>query len=104
MNYYRSRIASNPDDIQLYHQALEVKPDDAQTHLHLGNTLVRQNRLSDAISTYQTALHYHPDNFEIHLELAKTLEKEQKWEEAIAAYRRAIAQTLRGYPSRTRSA
>ena len=90
MSYYCSRIASNPDNIQLYHQALEVKPDDAQIHLQLGNTLVRQNRLSDAIASYQTALHYHPDNFEIHLELGKALEKEKKWDEAIAAYRRAI--------------
>jgi len=90
MSYYRFRIASSPNDIQLYHQALEVKPDDAQIHLQLGNTLVRQNRPRDAISTYQTALHYHPDNFEIHLELGKTLEKEKKWDEAIAAYQRAI--------------
>lgn len=45
MNYYRSRIASNPDDLQLYHLALTIKPDDAKkSHLQLGNALVRQNR------------------------------------------------------------
>jgi len=90
MSYYRFRIASNPDNIQLYYQALEVKPDDTQIHLQLGNALVRQNRFADAIATYHNALQYHPDNFEIHLELGKILEKEQKWEEAIAAYQRAI--------------
>ena len=90
INYYRFRIASNPDDIQLYHQALTIKPDDDQIHLQLGNALVRQNRLDDAIASYQTALQYHPDNFEIHLELGKALEKVKKWDEAIAAYRRAI--------------
>ncbi|MHC5746173.1 MAG: tetratricopeptide repeat protein [Nostoc sp.] len=90
MSYYRSRIAFNTDDIQLYHQALEVIPDDAQIHLQLGNALVRQNRLSDAIATYQTALQFHPENFEIHLELAKALEKDQKSDEAIASYQRAI--------------
>ncbi|WP_334811813.1 tetratricopeptide repeat protein [Nostoc sp.] len=90
MSYYRSRIAFNTDDIQLYHQALEVIPDDAQIHLQLGNALVRQNRLSDAIATYQTALQFHPNNFEIHLELAKALEKDQKWDEAIASYQCAI--------------
>ncbi|AFY35384.1 tetratricopeptide repeat protein [Calothrix sp. PCC 7507] len=90
INYYRSRIVSNPDDIQLYHQALTIKPDDVQIHLQLGNALVRQNRFCDAIAIYQTALQFHPDNFEIHLELAKALEKEQKWEDAIATYRRAI--------------
>ncbi|MHC5933169.1 hypothetical protein [Nostoc sp.] len=49
MSYYRSRIASNPDDTQLYHQALTIKPDDAQIHLQLGNALVRQNRFCDAV-------------------------------------------------------
>ncbi|MEH1804962.1 MAG: tetratricopeptide repeat protein [Nostoc sp.] len=90
MSYYRSRIASNPDDIQLYHQALTIKPDDDQIYLQLGNALVRQNRFDDAIATYQTVLQFHPDNFEIHLELAKALEKEKKWDEAIAFYQRAI--------------
>ncbi|MEH2236059.1 tetratricopeptide repeat protein [Nostoc sp.] len=90
MNYYRSRIASNPDDIQLFHKALTIKPNDDQIHLQLGNALVRQNCFHDAIATYQTALQFHPDNFEIHLELAKTLEKEQKWDDAIASYQRAI--------------
>ncbi|WP_292761708.1 tetratricopeptide repeat protein [Nostoc sp. NOS(2021)] len=75
MSYYRSGIASNPDNIQLYHQALTIKPDDEQIHLQLGNALVRQNRFDDAIATYQTALQFHPENFEIHLELAKTLEE-----------------------------
>ena len=90
MSYYRFRIASNPDDIQLYHQALEINPDDTQIYLQLGNALGRQNRFDEAIATYHTALQYHPDNFEIYLELGKALEKEQKWEEAIAAYQRAI--------------
>jgi len=90
MSYYRFRIASNPDNIQLYHQALEVKPDDTQIHLQLGNALVRQNCFADAIATYQTALQFHPDDFEIHFELAKTLEKAKRWDEAIAAYQRAI--------------
>jgi tetratricopeptide (TPR) repeat protein/4-hydroxybenzoate polyprenyltransferase/2-polyprenyl-3-methyl-5-hydroxy-6-metoxy-1,4-benzoquinol methylase len=90
MSYYHFCIASNPDDIQLYHQALTIKPDDAQILLQLGNALVRQNCLMDAIASYQTALQFHPDNFEIHLELGKALEKVKKWDEAIAAYRRAI--------------
>lgn len=90
MSYYRSRIASNPDDIELYHQALEIKPDDAQVHLQLGKVLIRQNRPRDAIACYQTALQFHPDNFEIYLELAKALEKEQKWDEAITSYQRAL--------------
>lgn len=59
MNSYRSRIASNPDDIQFYHQVLTIKPDNDISNLQLGNPLVRQTRFDDAQASYQTALQYH---------------------------------------------
>lgn len=59
MSYYRSRIASNPDYIQLYYQELTIKPEHDVSPWQLGNALVRQNRFDDAIAAYQTALQYH---------------------------------------------
>lgn len=59
MSYYRSRIASNPNYIQLYYQELTIKPGDAVSRWQLGNALVRQNRFDHAIAPYQTALPYH---------------------------------------------
>ncbi|MEG5186613.1 hypothetical protein [Microcoleus sp. B4-C3] len=60
MNSYRSRIASNPDDIQFYHLALTIKPDNEKIrNFQLGNALVRQNRFDDAQASYQSALQYH---------------------------------------------
>jgi len=59
MSYYRSRIASNPDYMKLYHQALTIKPEYDVSRWQLGNALVRQNRFDDAIADYQTALQYH---------------------------------------------
>ena len=59
MSYYRSGIASHPDYIQLYHQALIIKPEDAVIRWQLANALVRQNRFDNAIADYQTALQYH---------------------------------------------
>jgi hypothetical protein len=56
MSYYRSRIASNPDYMKLYHQALTIKPQINVSRCQLGNALVRQNRFDDAIAAYQTAL------------------------------------------------
>lgn len=90
MNYYRHAIATNPDDLPLYYQALEIQPNDAHIHLQLGNALVRQGQLSEAIARYQIALQYHPDNIEVQLELGKTLEQAKQWDDAIAAYQRAI--------------
>ncbi|MBD2451337.1 tetratricopeptide repeat protein [Nostoc sp. FACHB-152] len=90
IGYYRYCIVCNPDDIQLYHQALAIKPDDEQIILQIGNALVRQNRFAEAIATYETALQSQPDNIDIHLALGKALEKAQKWDEAINAYKYAI--------------
>ena len=90
IDYYRHAIATNPNDIQLYYQALEISPDDAQIHLQLGNTLVRQGQIPEAIATYQSVLQFHPTNFELHFELAKTLEQDRQWEAAIAAYRQVL--------------
>jgi cytochrome c-type biogenesis protein CcmH/NrfG len=59
MSYYRSGIASNPDYMKFYHQALTIKPEDAVSRWQLGNALVRQNSFDDAIADYQTALQYH---------------------------------------------
>ena len=89
IHYYRYAIAHNPEDLQLYYQALEIQPNDAQIHLQLGNALVRQGQFADAIARYQTALQFHPDQFELHFELANTLVRVKQWDEAIAAYRRA---------------
>jgi len=59
MSYYRSGIASHPDYMKLYHQALIIKPEDPVIRWQLGNALVKQNRFDDAIADYQTALQYH---------------------------------------------
>jgi cytochrome c-type biogenesis protein CcmH/NrfG len=59
MSYDRSRLASHPDYIKLYHQALTIKPENAVNRWQLGNALVRQNRFDNAIADYQTALPYH---------------------------------------------
>lgn len=90
MNYYRHAIATNPNDLLLYYQALEIQPDDIQIHLQLGNALVRQGQINEAITQYQTALQFHPNQVELHFELANTLIKAMRWDEAIAAYQRAI--------------
>lgn len=89
MNYYRNAIATNPDDLQLYYQALEIQFD-AEISLQLARALARQEQMTEAIARYQTALQSHPDHFELHFELAKALKKNQQWDEAIVAYRQAI--------------
>jgi tetratricopeptide (TPR) repeat protein/SAM-dependent methyltransferase len=90
INYYQFRIASDPDNIQLYQQVLTIQPNNAIIYRQLGNALARQNRFSEAIASYQTALNLQPDDFEIYLELGKVYEKQENWVEAIAAFRHAV--------------
>jgi len=90
IDYYRYQIATEPDNLQLYYQALDVQPDDVQFLLQLGNALVRRGQLTEAIATYRVALQFHPNNFDLHIQLAKTFEKNKQWEESISIYRQAI--------------
>lgn len=90
INYYQFRIASDPDNIQLYQQALTIQPNNVNVHRQLGDALARQNCFSEAIASYQTALNLQPEQFEIYLELGKVYQKQENWVEAIAAFRRAI--------------
>ncbi|WOD36904.1 tetratricopeptide repeat protein [Nodosilinea sp. E11] len=90
IDYYRHAIATDPDNLQLYDQALALYPHDAQLHLQLAAYLVQQGKLDEAISCCQTAIQHCPNHFDLHLELAKTLETAKRWEEAIATYRCAI--------------
>jgi O-antigen biosynthesis protein len=76
LDYYRNLIKVNPEEVSFYHQALELQPQDAQLYLGLGNALVVNNKLDQAIVAYQMALQLQPDNRRAKIELNKLLEPE----------------------------
>ena len=88
--WYHKAIKVNPDRVETYHEFLEIKQKSPEIGLQLGNTLVKQNRLEEAINLYQTMLHTFPENPEIYLDLGKAFAQKNDWERALAAYRRAI--------------
>lgn len=88
--WYHKAIKVNPDRVETYHEFLEIKQKSPEIGLQLGNTLVKQNRLEEAINLYQTMLHTFPENPEIHLNLGKAFAQKNDWERALAVYRRAI--------------
>jgi tetratricopeptide (TPR) repeat protein len=61
------------DSIAEYRTALELKPDSALAHFHLGNTYHKMRRLPDAIAQYQASLTIDPAVPEVHYELAYAL-------------------------------
>ncbi|MEG4322806.1 MULTISPECIES: tetratricopeptide repeat protein [unclassified Microcoleus] len=83
ISLYRQAIQQNPDDVELYHKALDIQPDDAELYLGLGNALVRQGEINQAIVFYRMGLQVQPDCAEISLHLAKCLQKNSSLSQAV---------------------
>ena len=84
------RVKDRERFIAGYRHALQVDPEDAQTHDHLGQVLQAQGRVEDAIRHYRQALQLRPDYAETHSNLATALAQQGHAEEAIGHYRRAL--------------
>ena len=72
-------------------QALEIKPDFAEAHINLGNTLKDLGRLDEAETNFRRALQIKPDFAMAHSNLGFVLSEKGKLDEAIASYRRALS-------------
>ncbi|MEL6579862.1 MAG: tetratricopeptide repeat protein [Cyanobacteria bacterium J06621_12] len=69
-----------------YQRALQIKPEDAELCLKLGNCLARQQRLDAAVSVYYHGLALQPNQPQICFQLGKVLERTQQSEQAINCY------------------
>src|SRR5437773_11023623 len=85
MLYQTNRI---PEAMDLFKQALEIKP--AEAHYRLGNALVLTGRTSEAIDKYKQALRINPDYAEAHNNLGNALALTGRISEAIAQYEQAL--------------
>jgi protein O-GlcNAc transferase len=75
----------------LYHQALGLRPNDAELWARLGRVYHALNRLNNAIDSLQRAVGLCPGQVEWHNELGVTLMEQGRLVEAIASFREAIA-------------
>ncbi len=71
-----------------YRQALKFKPDTPNLLMWLGDCLVKQQRLNDAVISYHLALGIQPEESETLFKLGQILEKLGLWEQAIAYYQK----------------
>lgn len=90
LNCYLEGIKHNPDDEQAYLKALEIKNDDAELYVQYGDSLVKQNRASEAIFAYYLAIQTQPNNIEFHLKLGRNLIAQGQLDHAINCYHRAL--------------
>ena len=68
-----------------------MKPDYAEAHSNLGNTLKELGRLEEAETNYRKAIALKPDFAEAHNNLGATLQEQGRLDEAETNYRKAIA-------------
>jgi len=77
--------------IENYHKALSLKPDYADAHKYLGDTLLTQGKLDAAVESYRHALSLKPDYAEAHNNLGVAFRTQGKLDAAVESYRRALS-------------
>ena len=73
-----------------FRHALRLKPDHAEYHSNLGNTLFYQRKYDEAIVCYQEALRLWPDFANAYSNLANVFKEQGRIDDAIANYRHAL--------------
>lgn len=76
--YYKQAIESDPNNLDVYHKMLAIKPQNVQLYLKLGDALVKQNQWQEALTLYKMGLVIHPGNKGFSLAIEKTLEQQNK--------------------------
>jgi tetratricopeptide (TPR) repeat protein len=88
------------DAISHYEKALNIRPDERETHYHLSrallhaslaNALMKKGRLDEALDHYRKAVELRDDFADAHSNLASLLAKKGQTAEAIAHYEKAVA-------------
>lgn len=87
---YRHMIELNPDNLDSYHNFLQVQPDNWKVWLQLAQALVRGEQIEEAIASYHRAIELNPSSGEANHELGVALARQEQWEEAMAACLRAV--------------
>ena len=65
LTYCLSQLAQEPDNVELYHQAISLDRQNHQLYLGLGQALVKQGKIDQASTIYQTGLQIQPKNIEL---------------------------------------
>lgn len=75
---YRQAIEENPNNVELYHKALEVDLRDAELYLGLGNALALHGQIDEAIAFYRIGQQVNPDEYRINWQLKNVLAQKER--------------------------
>lgn len=75
LSYYRKAIKNDPTDVESYQKALEIKPDDPDLYLGLGNAWIAKGEVEKAIALYQSAIRINPGLSEAKFKLEQLIKQ-----------------------------
>ena len=73
LSWCKVQIQEDPNNIELYHQAIALDRKDCQLYLGLGKALFEQKKWEEAISIFQMGLEIEPENPELASEWSKAI-------------------------------
>jgi tetratricopeptide (TPR) repeat protein len=80
-------------------KALEIRPNDAQPHVTLGDALLRMKQIDQAIAHYEKAEELMPDYVEAHTHLGNAFLLRREFPKAIAEYETTLRLLPRSIPA-----
>ncbi len=99
MIHARSQPPDTTNAMAAYNSALQINPNDAETHRLIGDVfLFVQRRPLEAIPAYQAALRHNPNDAEAHRLLGQCFDQTNQPEQALTAYREAARLLPRSLP------
>lgn len=72
---YNLALDKDPENIDIYHKALEIELHNADLYLGLGNALMKQSRFDEAAVFYQMGLKIKPNDYELFIQFWKAILK-----------------------------
>jgi len=82
----RSEMADSSAAIRCFHQALRVRPDDAEAHFYLADCLYRIGKQEAALERYLAAIENDPEYLEAWTQIGCLYAELHKWTESLLAF------------------
>ncbi len=86
----RSEMADSSSAIRCFHQALRVRPDDAEAHFYLADCLYRIGKQEAALERYLAAIENDPEYLEAWTQIGCLYAELHKWTESLLAFDEAL--------------